>query len=209
MINVGSKKKDRPGAAALSNPRVPVTETLLLLPSPSPEGRGPRGQGRGTEGSAPSSPHPPHTGIAHRPGHPEAVFEPGQEDRVPRLCSSAPRANRGSARKGSRSHAFGSHWINAAAVLEGSSGRALQSPGTGLDRRAPARTPCRSASTSVGVCVMRACCSYSTHRDRTEPANACEASAEGVQGWVSLRLPPPRTPQVHPASLVPRHRGSC
>lgn len=82
-------------------------------------------------------------------GIPGAVPKPGQEDWFPKLCSSAPRTNRGSARKGSQSHASGKHWINATAVPEGSSGRALEALGTSLDPRAPALTPCASVSTSV------------------------------------------------------------
>lgn len=200
---LGPRRKT-PGAAALSNPRGPVTETLLLLPSASPGGRGEARRG------LPPAHLTLHTlAIAHRPGHPEALFKPGQEDCVPRLCSSVPRANRGSARKGSRSHAFGSHWINATAVLEGSSGRALESPGTGLDPRAPARAPCASASTSVDVCVMRAHCStppvmtaLSLLTRATPLPRVCEA------GFLSA-CPGPAHPRAHPASLAPRHRGRC
>lgn len=115
-----------------------MTETLLLLPSPSPEGRGLAGREEARRGLPPAHLTLHTLATAHRPGHPEALFRPGQEDCVPRLCSSAPSASRGSARKGPRSCAFGSHWINATAVLEGSPGRAGESPGPGLDPRAPA-----------------------------------------------------------------------
>lgn len=85
----------------------------------------------------PQLPSPPHWLCHTTQGAPEALFKPGQEGWVPKLCSSASRANRGSARKGSRSQAFGNRWIKATAVLEGSSGRASESLGVPPARARP------------------------------------------------------------------------
>lgn len=70
-------------------------------------------------------------------GAPKALVKPGQEGWVSKLCSSASRANRGFARKGSRSQAFGNCWIKATAVLEGSSVRASESLGVPPPRARP------------------------------------------------------------------------
>lgn len=83
------------------------------------------------------------------PGARSALSKPGQEGCVPKLCSSAPRANRGCARRVSQSRVFENQWINATAVLEGSSGRILESLGTDLDPQALPLAPCASVSTSV------------------------------------------------------------
>ena len=108
------------------------------------------GSGVGAGGRHPQDCPPAHLTHPHTGSVAQSRAPPGSVGAWAGLsnCSSASGADRGSARKGSRSQALGNHWIYATAVLQGCSGRVLESRGVPPNRLSPTRSsmysPCLS-----------------------------------------------------------------
>lgn len=160
MINVESKENDFLGATALGSPSITVMVTLFS-PHPLLRAGGLAGGGERHRQACPQLASPStYWQQCTNQGVPRALLKPGQEDWVPKLCASAPRTNRGSARKGSRSHAFGNHWINATVVLEGSTGKALESLKARLTHGLQHSLPVPRFPPLYNACIIRAHCAY-------------------------------------------------